>query len=286
MQPFCQKHRDYNMSNEVIIRPSDQVSILSSIRTLLSNFELIALMTKREISIRYKQAAVGIAWAVLQPVFTSLIFTVVFGIFARIPTGEVPYPIFVFSGLLLWQYFSRVVTDGCLSLVTNSALITKVYFPRMIIPLTVATSAAIDFCLSFIVLCILMSFYHFVPAWTIIFVPVIFLMTGLLGFGISLWLSPLNAMYRDIAIVLPFCMQILMYLSPVIYPVSFIPEKYQWIFILNPIGTLIQSMRWAMLGGEAPSLTAVAICVAVTAFVLAMGFRIFRSLEFKLVDRI
>jgi lipopolysaccharide transport system permease protein len=274
------------MSYEITIRPSDKTSILSIIKNLFSNFELIALMTRREISIRYKQAAVGIAWAVLQPVLTSLIFSVVFGIFARIPTGTVPYPIFVFSGLLLWQYFNRVVTDGCLSLVANTALITKVYFPRMIVPLTVVTAAAVDFCLSFVVLCVMMAFYHYAPPWTVICVPFILLMTGLLGFGISLWLAPLNAIYRDIAIVLPFCLQILMYLSPVIYPVSFIPQKYQWIFVLNPIGTLIQSMRWAMLGGEAPSLLSIGVCVALTAFVLSLGFRIFRSLEFKLVDRI
>jgi lipopolysaccharide transport system permease protein len=274
------------MSYEVVIKPSEKSSIVSSVRSLFSNFELIALMTKREISIRYKQAAVGVAWALLQPIMTSLIFTIVFGIFTRIPTGDIPYPIFVFSGLLLWQYFNRVVMEGCNSLVMNSALITKVYFPRMILPLTVATSAAIDFGLAFLVLCVLMLFYHFVPGWTVIFVPFILIMAGALAFGIALWLSPLNAIYRDIAIVLPFLLQIVMYLSPVIYPVSFIPEKYHWIFVLNPIGTLIQAMRWSVLGAPPPSMAALAFCFGTTVFILSIGFKIFKNLEFKLVDRI
>lgn len=248
--------------------------------------ELLLTMARRDVQIRYKQAVVGIMWVVLQPILSSVIFTFIFSYLAKIPSQGVPYPIFVFSGLLLWQYFSRVVSEGSVSLVANAGIITKIYFPRLLIPMTVAFSAGVDFLLASLILIAMMLLFGVAVPWTVIFVPVCMVMAGLLGYGISLWLAPLNAVYRDVGIVLPFIVQIVMYLTPIIYPLSIVPAKLQWLFVMNPVATIVGTMRWAVLGGEALSSTAYIVFGVMTTAIVLIGLKIFRTLEPTIVDRI
>jgi lipopolysaccharide transport system permease protein len=248
--------------------------------------DMFLALALREISIRYKQSVFGVAWVVLQPVVTSLIFTLVFGFFARIPSEGVPYPIFVFSGLLIWQYLSRVITDGTSSLIANANLITKVYFPRLLIPLTPAVVAGVDFLIAFVVLLVMMVILGVPPSWAIVFVPVVLAMAALLAYAVGLCLAPLNAIYRDVGYALPFGIQVVMYLSAIVYPASIVPEKYRWLFDLNPVATIVRAMRWSVLGTEPPNLLAIASYVAAVALVLPLGLRVFREMEATMVDQV
>jgi lipopolysaccharide transport system permease protein len=271
---------------EVVIRASSDHTFLHDMADLWANRDIAWTLALREIQVRYKQSVIGIAWALLQPVLTTAIFTFVFSYLARIPTGEVPYPVFVFSGLLMWQYFSRVVGEAAGSLVKNEAIITKVFFPRLILPLIPAISAAVEFAIALLVLVALMLLYGMVPSPLIVLVPVVVVAAGLLGYGIGLVLSPLNAIYRDIGIALPFFIQIAMYVTPVIYPIAFVPERYQWLYALNPAATLIDTMRAIVVGADWPGLLSYACLLLWTVGFLAFGLRVFRKLEPAIVDRI
>ena len=271
---------------EVVIRASGDHTFLHDMADLWANRDIAWTLALREIQVRYKQSVIGIAWALLQPVLTTAIFTFVFSYLARIPTGEVPYPVFVFSGLLMWQYFSRVVGEAAGSLVKNEAIITKVFFPRLILPLIPAISAAVEFAIALLVLVAVMLLYGMVPSPLIVLVPVVVVAAGLLGYGIGLVLSPLNAIYRDIGIALPFFIQIAMYVTPVIYPIAFVPERYQWLYALNPAATLIDTMRAIVVGADWPGLLSYAFLLLWTVGFLAFGLRVFRKLEPAIVDRI
>ncbi len=272
--------------SQVIIRPQSDLTILNNIHDVWVNRDIAWTLALREIQIRYKQSVIGVAWALVQPLITTLIFTLIFGFLVKIPTNGIPYPVFVLSGLLFWQYFSKVVVESSGSLVKNEGIITKVFFPRLLLPLVPALSAAVDMGIALIILLALMLIYGTPPTPYIIFLPFLLLATGLLGYGIGLILSPINAIYRDIGIALPFFIQIGMYLTPVIYPVSFVPEKYQWLFLLNPVATLLDTARAVMLGNPFPSLAAFGILLLWTALIFIIGFRCFRKLEPAIVDRI
>jgi len=279
-------YRQHQSPPIVLIEPASRRSFARDILEIWSFREVISTLAMREISIRYKQTVIGILWTFIQPIVTTVIFTVIFGVLAKIPSEGTPYPVFVFSGLLLWQYISRIISEGTSSLVANTALITKVYFSRLAIPLISIFVAGVDFIISFLVLCALMIIYDVGFSIGILAVPVILMAAAFLGYSIALILSPVNAIYRDVAVALPFLLQMLMYLSPIIYPVSFVPENLQWLFYLNPIATLLSAMRWAMIGGAPPSSIAlVAFAVTVTALFL-FGLHVFRRLEPTLVDRI
>lgn len=270
----------------VIIRPRTHLTIADSIRDVWSNRDIAWTLALREVQIRYKQSVVGIAWAVMQPLVTTLIFTLIFGFLAKIPTDGVPYPVFVLSGVLFWQYFSKVVVESSGSLVKNEGIITKVFFPRLILPLVPALSAAVDLGISLVILLLLMLAYGVSPTPYVFLLPLVLLFAGLLGYGIGLMLSPINAIYRDVSIALPFFVQIGMYVTPVIYPVSFVPDAYQWVFLLNPVATLLDTVRAVLLGSPFPSLVAYGILYLWTALVFTLGFRTFRKLEPAIVDRI
>jgi lipopolysaccharide transport system permease protein len=270
----------------VVIRPRTDLTFVDSIRDVWSNRDICWTLALREIQIRYKQSVIGIAWAVMQPLVTTLIFTLIFGLLIKIPTGNAPYPVFVLSGVLFWQYFSKVVVESSGSLVKNEGIITKVFFPRLILPLVPAMSAAVDLGISLVILLLLMLAYGVTPTAYLFLLPLLLVFTGLLGYGIGLTLSPINAIYRDISIALPFFVQIGMYVTPVIYPVSFVPEAYQWIFLLNPVATLLDTSRAVLLGSPFPSLAAYGILALWSAFIFALGFRTFRKLEPAIVDRI
>lgn len=272
--------------SEVVIRARADHTLAHDVADVWRNRDIAWTLALREIQIRYKQSLIGVAWAVVQPILTTAIFTFVFSYLARIPTDGIPYPVFVFSGLLMWQYFSRVTVEGAGSLVKNEAIITKVFFPRLLLPLVPAMSAAVEFLIAFVVLVVMMLLYGMVPSPMMAFVPLAVVAAGLLGYGIGLLLAPLNAIYRDVGITLPFFVQIAMYLTPVIYPVSFVPAEYQWLYALNPVATLIDTMRAIVVHAAWPGLTSYAILAAWIAAFLALGLGTFRKLEPAIVDRI
>lgn len=267
------------------IKPAASRSLIDEIAEIWHHKELLFMFARRDIAIRYKQAVIGFLWIVLQPIIMTAIFTFVFKFIARVPT-EIPYPIHVMSGLILWQYFSRCLTEGSLIMVEQANVITKIYFPRLLLPLSICLSAALDFFFAAIILTIFIAVSGMPLGWPILTLPVFMIMGGLLAYGISLFLAPLNALYRDIGIVLPFLVQVLMFVSPIIYPVSAVPEQYQHFFLYNPVATIIESMRWAILDGPAPPLAAYIWFFVLTGLLILCGLKVFRLLEAKMVDRI
>lgn len=220
--------------------------------------ELLYFLTKRDIKVRYKQTVLGGLWAIIQPVFTMVVFTLFFGRLAKMPSDGIPYPIFVYAGLLPWIYFANAVSASGNSLVGSANLITKVYFPRLIIPASASLAGLLDFFIAMLVMGAMMIYYQVVPSIGILLFPFLVGLTFLCAVGVGLWLSALNVQYRDIRYVIPFLVQLWMFVSPVIYPVSMVPQKYQWLLALNPMGGVIEAYRssllrhmpinWAMLG--------------------------------------
>jgi homopolymeric O-antigen transport system permease protein len=269
-----------------IIKPIDDRRLVEELADLWRGRGILAVLVKRDIAIRYRQAALGILWALLQPVVTTAIFTIVFVVFIRLPSTDVPYPVFAFAGVVIWQYFQRAVGEGTLSLVANSSLITKVYFPRIVVPLVAPCSAALDCLLGIAALLVISVFFRAQLQWTAVLVPLIVLFVGLFGYGVALCLAPLQAIYRDIGILLPFALQIAMYLSPIAYPASIVPESVRWVYRLSPIAVMVDAMRWALVGSEPPSAAGVGFTLALTVLLLWGGLAVFRRLEGTLVDRI
>jgi lipopolysaccharide transport system permease protein len=198
--------------------------------------ELLYFLTKRDIKVRYKQTVLGGLWAIIQPVFTMIVFTLFFGRLAKMPSDGIPYPIFVYAGLLPWTYFANALSTSGNSLVGSANLITKVYFPRLIIPASASMAGLLDFFIAMLVMGAMMIYYQFVPSIGILLFPFLVGLTFLCAVGVGLWLSALNVQYRDIRYVIPFLIQLWMFVSPVIYPISMVPQKYQWLLALNPMG--------------------------------------------------
>jgi lipopolysaccharide transport system permease protein len=270
-----------------IIKPHSERSFLDDVANVWAHRELVLVLARREISVRYRQTVVGLLWVLLQPMITTAIFTTVFVFLMRIPDqGGDSYPLFAFAGIAVWQYFARIVSDGGTSLVTNSALITKVSFPRLIIPLVSPIAAGLDCLIAIIALAVLTAAFGAHLSWTVIFAPLVILAVGFFGYAVVLWLAPLNAVYRDIGIVMPFVIQIAMYLSPIVYPASLVPEEFRWLYELNPVAVMVNSMRWVVLGTNPPSLAGVGVFVVASVLLFWGGTRTFRSMEGNLVDRI
>jgi lipopolysaccharide transport system permease protein len=270
-----------------IIKPHSERSVVGDVANVWAHRELALVLARREISIRYRQTVVGLLWVLLQPLITTAIFTLVFVFFLRIPDQDGSYyPLFAFSCIIVWQYFTRIITDGGSSLVSSSAMITKVSFPRMIVPLIAPIAAGVDCLIALTALVVLTLAFGAHLSWTVIFAPLVVLAVGLFGYSIVLWLAPLNAVYRDIGIVMPFAIQIAMYLSPIVYPASLVPEKIRWLYELSPVAVMVDTMRWVVLGTNAPSLAGVVVFAAATLLLFWGGTRIFRNMEGTLVDRI
>ncbi len=240
--------------------------------------ELVASFTLRDIKLRYKQTGLGIAWAVLQPLLTMVIFTVFFGGLAKIPSDGVPYPLFVLAALLPWMLFAEGLTRSTTSMVTNANIMTKVYFPRLIMPLSSIISPLVDFAVSFIILIAMMVYYGFVPTLNILFLPVFLLLALATALGVGLWLSALNVKYRDFQYTVPFLIQIWMFASPVVYASSLVPESLRMWYGLNPMAGVIEGFRWALLGTGAPS-AMVLVSVGMVIVLLVSGMFYFRRME-------
>lgn len=217
---------------------------------LWSYRELLYFLVWRDVRVRYKQTVLGAAWAILQPLITMIIFTYFFGKLARVPTEGIPYPIFFYTGLLLWTYFSNAVMSGANSLIGNTNLITKVYFPRLIIPASAIGAGLIDFAIASVLLIGLLIYYNFpVTSGYLMLIPLVVL-TTLFALGMAVWLAALNVRYRDVRYVLPFLIQVWLFLSPVIYPSTLVPEEWRWMMILNPLTGIIEGFRAALFGKE------------------------------------
>lgn len=246
--------------------------------------ELLLVLMLRDIQILYKQAALGVGWAILQPVFAVAIFTVVFGYFAQMPSEGVPYPLFAFAGVLPWTYFAEAVRRSGTGLVNDAELVRKVYFPRLIMPLANVISPLLDFAIAFIILLIMMAFYGIAPNAKMLLVPPLMVIAALLALSIGLWLGPINVRFRDIKHTLPFMIQIWMYASPIVYPLSMVPENWRWAYSLNPMVGVIEGFRWAVFNQGEPNFAALAVSGVVIIFLLAGGLVFFRRMERTFAD--
>lgn len=245
--------------------------------------ELLWVLTMRDIRVRYKQTVLGASWAVIRPVITMVIFSVVFGNFAKMPSDGNPYPIFVYAALLPWTYFSSVLAASGQSLVGSSHLVSKVYFPRLIIPLSAVAAGLLDLFISSAVLVALMIWYGSTWSWNILLSPILFFAAAFTALGIGTLLSALTVAYRDFNHVTPFLIQIWMYVSPVIYPVNIVPEKWRLLMYLNPVTGLIEGFRCAFLGSQFDMIgSAISISVAIVLFVLGLAY--FEKVERRFAD--
>jgi lipopolysaccharide transport system permease protein len=246
--------------------------------------ELLYFLTKRDIKVRYKQTLLGGLWAIIQPSFSMLIFTLFFGKLAKVPSDGMPYPIFVYAGLLPWTYFANALSASGNSLVGSQNLITKVYFPRLIIPTSASLAGLLDFFIAMIVLGVLMIYYQFMPDVAILLFPVLVGLTFLCAVGVGLWLSALNVEYRDIRYAIPFLIQLWMFVSPVIYPISMVGEEYQWLLALNPMGGIISAYRATLLGHQSIDWTLLIISTVIIISLFLSGVCYFRRMEKTFAD--
>jgi lipopolysaccharide transport system permease protein len=246
--------------------------------------ELLYFLVWRDVSVRYKQTILGAAWAILQPLLTMVIFTVVFGNFARIPSDGLPYSIFAFAALVPWTYFAQAIGRSGVSLVSDSNLVRKVYFPRLIIPLAAAAAPLMDFLVSFVVLVLMMAWYGISLHWNLLALPFLLFMTLMTAVAVGLWLAPLNARYRDIGYTIPFVTQVWFYASPVTYPLSLVPQKWRLLYGLNPMVGVIEGFRWALLGTQHPDVAVTAISLVMVVVLVVTGMIFFRWMERTLSD--
>jgi lipopolysaccharide transport system permease protein len=246
--------------------------------------ELLYFFVWRELKVRYKQTVVGAAWAVLQPFLTMLIFSLFFGKLAHIPSGGLPYPIFYYSALLPWMYFAASLQNATNKIVENQNVITKVYFPRLILPFSATLSGLVDFGISFLMFVAIMVFYRIHPGWPILIVPVFLLLAILTALGVGLWLSALNAIYRDVRYIVPFLVQFWMFASPVVYPSSLVPAKWRWLYGLNPMAGVIEGFRWSLTGTGDPPGRMLLVSSAAVLIVLVCGLMYFQKMETTIAD--
>lgn len=253
------------------------------LRDLWAYRELLYFLAWRDVKVRYKQTALGAAWAILQPVANMLVFTLFFGKLAGIPTDGVPYPIFVYAGLLPWTFFANAVTASGDSLVANSSLITKVYFPRVLIPGAAVAAGLVDFAIAAAVLLVMMPFYAVAVSLRLLMTAPLLALTALIALAFGMWIAALNVRYRDARYAVPFMIQLWMFLTPVIYPVSIVPQRWRWLLFLNPMSGLIQGYRSALLG-RAFDWTGILAASFITLAMLAWSGYAFRQMERSFAD--
>jgi len=269
----------------IVIKPTRGWAALN-LRDLWLYRELIFFMTWRDLKVRYKQTVLGVGWAIFQPFLTMVVFSIFFGNLADVPSDGVPYPIFSYTALIPWTLFSKALQDASRSLVANSHMITKVYFPRIILPISSVLAGVVDFLIAFVVLLGMMFYFNITPTVNIWMLPLYLLLALITAIAVGLWLSALNVLYRDINYILPFLTQFWMYLTPIAYPSSMVPEQWQAIYAINPMTGVVEGFRWALLGtGQPPGLmTLVSAIVAV--LLLISGMFYFKRMERLFADRV
>ncbi len=246
--------------------------------------ELFYFLAWRDLKTRYAQTAVGAGWALMQPLLSTLIFTLVFSYLAKVPSDGLPYPLFAFAAILPWSLFARSLERSTLSVVTEGGLIKKVYFPRLIIPISATFINLVDFAIGFLILIGMMVWYHVVPYWTVVFLPLFVVVALLTALSVSLWLSALNVKYRDVASIVPLMTQLWMFASPVLYPASLVPESIRWFYGLNPMAGVIEGFRWTLLGKAPPDWIMVGVSLGVVTTLLLGGVMFFRRVERTFAD--
>lgn len=282
------------MSDEVLyLKPSRGLAAMK-LADLWRYRELTYFLIWRDIKVRYKQTALGAAWAILQPFLTMVVFTIFFGRIGKMPSDNIPYPIFSFTGLLPWTLFSKAISDAGRSMVANRSMITKVYFPRLVIPLSSVLSGVVDFAIAFVVLIGMVIYYNTAPnsGYSITLTPAVltlplFLLLALVtSLGVGLWLSALNVNYRDVNYVLPFLTQIWLFLTPIVYPSSALSDKWQLVYALNPMAGVVNGFRWALLGTASNFSVTIIISTSVAILLLVSGLIYFRQMERTFADTI
>jgi lipopolysaccharide transport system permease protein len=248
--------------------------------------ELLYFFVWRDVKVRYKQTAIGVVWVILQPLLTMLVFTLFFGKLAKLPSQGLPYPVFYFAAVIPWMYFSTALTSTTNVVVENQRVITKVYFPRLILPISSVLSGLVDFAIGFVLLVIFTLAYGLRPGLVALLLPVLLLIAVLTALGVGLWLSALNALYRDVRYVIPFVVQFWMFASPVVYSSSLIPGKWRWLYGLNPMAGVIDGFRWALTGHGQPPGPATLASSAMVGIVLLGGLFFFNRMENTFADRV
>jgi len=256
--------------------------------------ELVFFLIWRDIKVRYKQTALGAAWAIIQPFFTMVVFTIFFGRLAGVPSDGVPYPIFSFTGLLPWGLFTKALSDAGRSMVANRSMITKVYFPRLVIPLASVLSGLVDFGIGFVVLIGMILYYNNLPGSgtqisptiAVLTLPFFILLALITALGVGLWLSALNVIYRDINYIIPFLTQFWLFVTPIAYPSSLVPEQWRWLYALNPMTGVVEGFRWALLGVETAPGPMLAVSTTISILVLISGLFYFRRMERTFADMV
>ncbi len=267
----------------LILEPSTGFLSLK-LRDLWEYRELLYFLVWRDVKVRYKQTALGAAWAVLQPVMTMLVFSVFFGRLAKVPSDGIPYPVFAFTALLPWQLFAYALSESGNSLVSNQNLITKVYFPRLVIPIAAVLAGLVDFAIAFVVLLGLMLYYGIIPTRAVVLLPLFLLLAVATALSVGLWLSALNVKYRDVRYTLPFLMQFWLFATPVAYPASLVPERWRALYGLNPMAGVVEGFRWALLGTSHAPGPLLWVSVAVVIALLVGGLQYFRQTERTFAD--
>ena len=254
------------------------------LRELWDYRELLYFLTWRDIKVRYKQTALGAAWAVIQPFFMMVVFSLFFGKLAGVPSDGIPYPVFAFCGLLPWQLFAHALTESSNSLVGNQNLITKVYFPRLVVPIAAVLGGVVDFAIAFVILLVMMLYFGIVPGWAIVTLPLFIVLAITTALAVGLWLSALNVKYRDVRYTMNFLVQFWLFATPVAYPSSLIPEQWRWAYGLNPMAGVVEGFRWALLGKTDPPGALLAVSIAVVVLLLIGGLYYFRKMEQEFAD--
>lgn len=273
------------MSKLTIIKPK-KVFSLDDLREVWQYRELLYFFTWRDLKVRYKQTSIGVLWAVFQPFITMVVFSIFFGLLLKVPSNGVPYPIFVYTGLIFWQFFSSALTETSNVLITNQAIVTKVYFPRLILPFSSVMTKFVDFAISAVILVGMMIYYGYTPSLAgVLIFPILLLITFMISVGGGLVLAAINVKYRDVRYILPFFIQILLFVTPVIYPAS-IAEKYSWILAINPMMGVIQNARAGLLGTTPINWLLISISFTVCAIILAIGIVSFKKAERHFADTI
>jgi lipopolysaccharide transport system permease protein len=269
----------------VVIRPT-RGWVPVDMRALWEYRELLLFLAWRDISVRYKQTVLGALWAIIQPLFSMVVFTLFFGTLAKIPSDGVPYAVFSYAGLLPWTYFAAGVSRASNSLVGSQNLLTKVYFPRLVIPFSAVVSPLVDFAIAFAVLLGLLAYFGIAPTANVLWLPALLLFALVTALAVGLWLSALNVEYRDVGYALPFVVQLWMFASPVTYPTSLLPERWHTLYALNPMTGVIEGFRWALLGTGQPPGPVTLVSASVTVALLVGGAYYFRRTERTFADRV
>ncbi len=267
----------------VVIQPRKSLLDLD-LKVIWEYRELLYFLVWRDLKVHYRQTLIGAGWVILQPLITMVIFTIIFGRFAQIPSDGLPYPVFVYSALLPWTLFANSLNRGTGSVVSNSQLVSKIYFPRLILPVSGVLSPIVDFAVAFVILVGMMVWYRTLPSWGILTLPLFLFFATLTALAVGLWLSAINVRYRDVGHAIPFLTQIWMFATPVAYPISVVPENWLWLYSLNPMVGVIEGFRWALLGRQSPDFGVIAVSAVVVCALLLSGIVYFKYTERTFAD--